>query len=102
MSTPYSEKELADQSMLLATLITSYGANVGVCTPGYGMVLILVVTPPNRCSDGVRRQQILDYIDFLFPSPTIEEMIATVAAEYPGTSGTLKAVGNQLEFKIAT
>jgi hypothetical protein len=29
-------------------------------------------------------------------------MIATVAAEYPGTSGTLKAVGNQLEFKIAT
>lgn len=103
MSTPtYSEKELADQKMLLDTLITQYGKNVEICTPGAGLMLALTITPPNRCSDGLRRQQILDYIDFLFPSPNIEEMIATAAAAYPGTAGTIKIEGSNLVFTLIT
>jgi len=101
MSTTYSEKELADQKMLLDTLVGAYGMHVEGCLPGRGMVAILTVTPPTRCSDGVRRQQILDYVDFLIQSPSIEERIAAAAEAYPGTSGTISIQANNLVFTIA-
>jgi hypothetical protein len=88
--------------MLSDTLVAAYGSHVGTCGSGGGMMLALTIAPPNRCSDGVRRQQILDYIDFLFPSPTIEDMIATAASTYPGTSGTITIQGNNLIFQVTT
>ena len=36
--------------------------------------------PTGRCSDGKRRTNCAEYIDFLFQTPTIEEALATANA----------------------
>lgn len=83
--TGYSEQELADK-----VLISKYCCISDENVPFYvdhfsdpsrgeaGMVFNIV--PTGRCSDGKRRLTCVEYIDFLFQSPTIEDCIDNVNA----------------------
>jgi hypothetical protein len=80
MATSYSESELADIARVKKScLITDEdleSINKFFEDGKAEFVLFsLDVASGGRCSDGKRRSN-LDYLDFLFPSPNIEELIA--------------------------
>jgi len=93
---PYSTKELEDRALLQDALVTSIANHVAANPDGMSLVFILNIIPPLKCADGVRRAQVMDYIDYLFPSPSIEDLIATECAEFPGTTETLQLQSNTL------
>jgi hypothetical protein len=81
MTTSYSEKELADIALIKKICLLTPGsadyiiqkfndpATLNITTP------FSIDPPSGRCSDGKRRG-VLDYLDFLFPDPDIEDLIA--------------------------
>jgi len=77
----YSEKELADKEYILNRAHITIDSQVDffrnilpICTAYYQC--LWQVEPPTRCSDGKRRN-FGDYIDFLFPGPYLEDIIAS-------------------------
>ena len=52
--------------------------------PAFSTYYVFIGGPPPVCSDGIRRPNILDYIDFLFQDPTIDSLLKTRM----GTAGT--------------
>lgn len=88
----FSEKELEDIAKFNETLVTA-------CTGDH----IAVLTNLNfvrRCSDGVRRNDVQVYLDFLFP-PNIDAYIASQTASFTDRVITLKDnVTTHLEFVI--
>jgi len=83
--TGYSEKELEDKALisknccLLGEDVSYYIDHFSDPSKG-GAGLVFNIVPPGRCSDGKRRLTCVEYIDFLFQSPTIEECVATANA----------------------
>lgn len=80
MTTTYSEKELADiarvkKSCLITDEDLEYMNTFFEDGKTEFVLFALDVSSPGRCSDGKRRSN-LDYLDFLFPSPSIEDLIA--------------------------
>jgi hypothetical protein len=85
MTTSYSESELADIATVKRICgLTSESASdiiqrftdpivMNITTPFY-------ISSTGRCSDGKRRTG-LDYLDFLFPNPSIEDLL--VASNTP-------------------
>lgn len=75
----YSEQELADKAMILQRCCVTeedmpmYDEVFGNGNTYY--TSMLSITPTGRCSDGKFRS-FYDYIDFLFPDPTIEALVA--------------------------
>ena len=55
------------------------------------------VDPPPVCNDGIRRPNALDYIDYLFQSPTIDQVIKTHLGTTP-YSITLRAENTPRQF----
>lgn len=88
----FSEKELEDIAKFNETLLTA-------CTGDH----IAVITNLNfvrRCSDGVRRNDIQVYLDFLFP-PDIDTYIASQTASFTDRVIKLKDdATTHLEFVI--
>lgn len=85
MATSYSQKELTDKDTIeygallkgsdiekIRDLFSTYDYN-------WYSYPIGGIAPPVRCSDGKRRG-FLDYIDFLFPEPSLEELVEMSAA----------------------
>jgi hypothetical protein len=77
----YSDKELADKEYILNRAHMTIDSQVDffrnilpICTAYYQC--LWQVEPPSRCSDGKRRN-FGDYIDFLFPGPYLEDIIAS-------------------------
>jgi hypothetical protein len=104
MSTTYSEKEIADKALLQDLLIDRIPTRVENHPPNGSIVFAINITPPTKCADGKRRTQIMDYIDYLFPDPDIESLIADACIPYPGVVQTLSVTGTTLtiQFSIST
>lgn len=83
--TGYSEKELEDKALIEKyccirdDYISTYIEHFSDPSKG-GMAVFFNLVPSERCSDGKRRTTCVEYIDFLFESPTIEECVATANA----------------------
>jgi len=71
--------ETADKTIITNFITTLPKTGVSALSP---VTFYFGLDPPAVCSDGVRRPNILDYIDFLFQSPTIDQVIKT----YLGTT----------------
>jgi len=97
MSTPtYSEKELADKALLQDLLIDRISTRVENHPPNGSIVFAVNITPPTKCADGKRRPQVMEYIDYLFPDPDIEGLVAAASSPYPGVVQTLTVSGTTL------
>ena len=84
-SIPYSEKELADKAKIetdigLSGTFLEKIRNAFLDPELNDTGVIVVVTPPVRCSDGKRRN-FMDYIDYLFPDPPIETLAEQLIRE---------------------
>jgi hypothetical protein len=88
----FSESERADIETFNETLTTA-------CT-GRFHVIVINLNFVKRCSDGKRRSDIQDYLDFLFP-PSIDTYIAQQTSQYTDRTIALKdSVTTHLEFVI--
>ena len=63
-------------------------------------MVIISLMPPTKCADGKRRTQLMDYIDYLFPDPDIESLIAEACVPYPGVAQTLTVNGTTLTISL--
>jgi hypothetical protein len=91
MST-FSASELEDIKTFNETL-----AATGVGNPDAVLVNLNFV---RKCSDGVRRKDIHDYLDFLFP-PSVDTYIESQTASFTDRVVTLKdTVTTHLEFVV--
>lgn len=83
--TAYSDQELADKALISKYCCISdekvpyYVEHFSDPSRGEAGIVFNIV-PTGRCSDGKRRLTCVEYIDFLFQSPTIEECIANANA----------------------
>jgi hypothetical protein len=81
MTTSYSEKELADIAymktvcLLTPEKLEDVNAFFNDSTNTNATSFFFLTSSSPRCSDGKRHTGI-DYLDFLFPNPSIEDMIA--------------------------
>jgi len=76
----YSAKELDDQTRIASTILDHPESYIMEVNIGDSVVIPITVIPPNRCSDGIRRGCVLDYIDFLFP-PELDILLASRNSE---------------------
>ena len=76
--------------------------------PAFSTYYVFIGGPPPVCSDGIRRPNILDYIDFLFQDPTIDSLLKTrmgnagTATVSTTMSGSGQLVVNVINSVVAT
>lgn len=81
----YSEQELIDKAIIMKRCCITeeelpyYTEHFSDPAKGDAGTWFNII-PVGRCSDGKRRTNCADYVDFLFQSPTIEEALATANA----------------------
>jgi peroxiredoxin len=81
--TSYSEQELLDKQKITDFLCLTESPHVGIISNFFSdptnvnIAVPFAFTPPARCSDNKRRN-FLDYVDFLFENPSIEDIVVTV------------------------
>ena len=64
--------------------------------------LYISIKPPMRCSDGKRRSNLMDYVDFLFGDQQIEDLIESENAKTPGFIRSIHSYdwGFEIKFKL--
>jgi hypothetical protein len=98
-----SETELNDKNLISNTLFTDSEKYVSNLTTQFPeTILYISMKPPMRCSDGKRRSNLMDYVDFLFGDEQIEDLIQTKNAETPGFTRSMHQFdwGFEIKFKL--
>jgi hypothetical protein len=98
-----SETELKDKALLSDTLFTNMERHMEALIEKEAQELSLFVSisPPARCSDGKRRSNLMDYVDFLFGDEAIEDVIERENVKTPGFTRSihLNHWGFEIKFK---
>ena len=82
---PLSETELNDKNLLTNTLFTNMENHINTMNEKQASEITLLISmkPPMRCSDGKRRSNLMDYVDFLFGDEQIEDLIQSENVKTP-------------------
>jgi hypothetical protein len=98
-----SETELNDKNLISNTLFTNMEHHINTMNEKQASEVILFISmkPPMRCSDGKRRSNLMDYVDFLFGDEQIEDLIQSENVKTPEFTRSihLNHWGFEVKFK---
>jgi hypothetical protein len=101
-----SETELKDKALLSDTLFTNIQAHINFLNEKNinELKLFISMKPPARCSDGKRRSNLMDYVDFLFGNEAIEDVIERENVKTPGFIRSILPYewGFEIIFKLSS
>jgi hypothetical protein len=101
-----SETELKDKALLSDTLFTNIETHINFLNEKNinELKLFISMKPPTRCSDGKRRSNLMDYVDFLFGDEAIEDVLERENVKTPGFIRSIHPYdwGFEIIFKLSS
>lgn len=101
-----SESEQNDKTLLYNTLFTNIKVHRDFLIEKNtrDITLFISMKPPTRCSDGKRRPYLMDYVDFLFGDPQLEDLIESENVKTPDFTRSIHPFdwGFEIKFKLET